>query len=420
MTRKKTPFDLQKIKEITKTYPTPFVIYDKKWIIENMNYFKNAFSILPWFKNYFAVKACPNPSIINILKDLWSWADCSSMWELVLSEKLGITWENIMFSSNDTVAEEFKKAHELWAIINFDDISHIDFYKQKIWTIPQIACCRFNPGPLKEWNTIIWKPEEAKYGITKTQIIDAYKKLKNYWVEKFWLHTMVASNELNPDYFIETAKILFELITEIEKEVWIEFDFVNLWGWIWIPYKPEQEKVDLDYVAKWIKKIYEQIFWTDRKNPIKIVMECGRMITWPYWFLISEAIHVTKKYKDYIWLDASMQCLMRPALYWAYHHINVLWKENLENTMTYDVTWSLCENNDKFAIDRKLPKIDVWDLLVIHDAWAHWTAMWFNYNAKLRPAELLLEENWNVSLIRRAETLKEYFATIGWINWFNY
>lgn len=420
MTTKTLPFNLEQIKEITKKYSTPFVIYDKKWIVDNMNYFKNAFSILPWFKNYFAVKACPNPSIINILKDLGSWTDCSSMWELVMSEKLWITWENIMFTSNDTVAEEFKKAHELWAIINFDDITHIEFYKKNIWSLPKIACCRFNPGPLKEGNTIIWKPEESKYGMTKKQILEAYKILKDNWVSRFWLHTMVASNELNPDYFVETAKILFELITEIEKDIWIEFEFVNLWWGIWIPYKPEQTKVDLVYLSKEIKKTYEQIFWTSRKNPLNIVMECGRMVTWSYWFLISEVIHLSKKYKNYVWLDASMQCLMRPALYWAYHYITVLWKENLETDMIYDVTWSLCENNDKFAIDRELPQIDVGDLLAIHDAWAHGTAMWFNYNAKLRPKELLLDENWNVKLIRRAESLNEYFSTINWIDGFEY
>ena len=420
MTTKTTPLTLEKVKEIAKTYPTPFVIYDKKAIVENMQEFKEAFSWVNWFKNFYAVKACPNPTILKILKELWSWADCSSMWEIIMSELVWITWKEVMFTSNNTKYDEFMKAHKMWAIINFDDITHIDYYKEHIWFYPRIACCRYNPGPLKKWNTIIGKPEEAKYGMKKEQLFEAYEKLKKWWTKHFWLHTMVASNELDPAYFIETAKILFELVVEIEKKLNITFDFVNLWGWIGIPYKPEQKKVDLNVVSKWIKKEYDKIIWPNREKPLKIVMECGRMITWPYGYLVSEVLHVTDKYKQYVWVDASMQCLMRPALYGAYHHITVLWKENEKENMTYDVTWSLCENNDKFAIDRKLPKIDEWDYIVIHDAWAHWTAMWFTYNAKLRPAELLLNEDWSVELIRRAETLHEYFKTINWINWFEY
>lgn len=420
MTTKRNPLTLEKVKEIAKTYPTPFVIYDKKAIIDNFKEFKEAFSWNEWFKNYYAVKACPNPSILKILKGLWSWADCSSMWELVMSELVWISSKEVMFTSNNTKHDEFMMAHKMWAIINFDDLSHIDYYKEKVWFLPRISCCRYNPGPLKKWNTIIGKPEEAKYGMRKEQLFEAYKKIKDGWKKHFWLHTMVASNELNPDYFIETAKILFELVVELEKELDIKFDFVNLWWWIWIPYKPEQKKVDLKVVSKWIKKEYDKIIWKKREKPLKIFMECGRMITGPYGYLVSEVLHVTDKYKQYVWVDASMQCLMRPALYGAYHHITVLWKENAKLTKTYDVTWSLCENNDKFAIDRKLPKIDEWDYIVIHDAWAHWTAMWFNYNAKLRPAELLLNEDWSVELIRRAETLDDLFATINWINWFEY
>lgn len=420
MTEKNLPFNLEKIKEITKTYPTPFVIYDEKAIIENLKYFYKSFDWVDSFRNYFAVKACPNPTIIKELIANWLWTDCSSMWELVISELLWLRWDKIMFTSNDTRFDEFIKAHELWAIINFDDVTHIDYYKEKVWDLPKIACCRYNPGPLKEWNTIIWKPEDAKYGMKRKQIFEAYRKLKNYKVKHFWLHTMVASNELNPEYFVETAKILFELADDIEKELNIKFDFINLWWWIWIPYKPEQMKVDLELVSAWIEREYNSIIWPNREKPIKIVFECGRMITGPYGYLVSEVLHITDKYKQYVWLDASMQCLMRPALYWAYHHITVLWKENAEKNMTYDVTWSLCENNDKFAIDRKLPKIEEWDIVVIHDAWAHGTAMWFNYNAKLRPAELLLKKDWSVELIRRAETLNELFATINWINGFEY
>ncbi|MDD3302985.1 MAG: diaminopimelate decarboxylase [Candidatus Gracilibacteria bacterium] len=420
MTNKTTPLTLEKVKEIAKTYPTPFVIYDKKAIIENMKEFKEAFSWVDGFKNYFAVKACPNPTLLKILKEMGSGADCSSMGELVMSELVGITGKEIMFTSNNTKYDEFMKAHKIGAIINFDDITHIDYYKETVGFLPRISCCRYNPGPLKKGNTIIGKPEEAKYGMKREQLFEAYKKLRDHGVHHFGLHTMVASNELNPEYFIETAKILFELVVELEKELNITFDFVNLGGGIGIPYKPEQKKVDLNVVSKGIKKEYEKIIGTNREKPLRIVMECGRMITGPYGYLVTEVLHITDKYKQYVGVDASMQCLMRPALYGAYHHITVLGKENKKNTMTYDVTGSLCENNDKFAIDRELPKIDEGDIIVIHDAGAHGTAMGFNYNAKLRPAELLLEENGEVTLIRRAETLSELFATVNGINGFDY
>lgn len=417
----KTPIlSLEQIHEIEKNYPTPFVVYDEKGIEDNMKRFYKAFDWVLNFQNYYAVKACPNPTLLSNLKALWSWADCSSMWELVMSEICGITWENIMFTSNNTKAEEFIKAHDMWAIVNFDDITHIPFYKEKVWAMPSIACCRYNPGPLKEGNTIIGKPEDAKYGMRRDQIFEAYKTLKEEWVTRFWLHTMVASNELNPEYFIETAKILFELVLELEKELDIKFEFVNLWGWIGIPYRPEQEEVDLEFVSEWIKKLYEEIIWTTRENALKIVMECGRMITGPYGQLVTKVEHITEKYKTFVWVDASMQCLMRPALYGAYHHITVWWKENEEVTETYDVTGSLCENNDKFAIDRMLPKIEEGDYLTIHDSGAHGTAMWFNYNAKLRPSELLLKKDWKIELIRREETLDDYFSTITGINWFQY
>lgn len=400
-------------------HPTPFVVYEQKWIEANMWRFYKAFDWVLNFQNYFAVKACPNPTILRILKNLWSWADCSSMWELVMSEICGLEWENIMFTSNNTHAAEFIKAHSMWAIINFDDIIHIPFYERQVWEMPEIACCRFNPGELKRGNDIIWKPTNAKYWMTREQIFEAYKMLRDKWVKRFWLHTMVASNELNPDYFIETAKILFELVKELEEKLWIIFEFVNLWGWIWIPYKPEQKEVDLERVSEWIRKEYKELIWETREKAIRIVMECGRMITGPYWQLVTKVQHVTEKYKNYVWVDASMQCLMRPALYWAYHHISVLWKENEPANQIYDVTWSLCENNDKFAIDRQLPEVKKWDYLVIHDAWAHWTAMWFNYNAKLRPAELLKTTDWEIKLIRRAENLQDYFSTVNWIDWFS-
>lgn len=400
-------------------HPTPFVVYDQRGIKENMQRFYKAFNWVLNFQNYFAVKACPNPSILKILKEQWSGADCSSMWELIMSEICWLEWEDIMFTSNNTHVAEFIKAHTLWAIINFDDITHISFYERQIWEMPEIACCRYNPWELKKWNDIIWKPTNAKYWMTREQIFEAYKMLKDKWVTRFWLHTMVASNELNPDYFVETARILFELVKELEEKLWISFEFVNLWGGIWIPYKSEQKAVDLEKISAWIKEEYEKIIWTTRERALRIVMECGRMVTWPYWQLVTKVQHVTEKYKKYVWVDASMQCLMRPALYWAYHHISVLWKENESTTQTYDVTWSLCENNDKFAIDRELPKVKRWDYLVIHDVWAHGTAMWFNYNAKLRPEELLKTTTKKIKIIRRAETLEDYFRTVDWIDWFS-
>lgn len=318
-----------------------------------------------------------------------------------------------MFTSNDTPIEDFVKAKELWAILNFDDITHIPFFMENIWEIGELACCRYNPGPLKEWNAIIGNPEDAKYGMTSEQLIEAYMLLKKSWVTRFGIHTMVASNELDPMYFVETAKLLFETVKEIEDKVWITFDFVNLgWG-IGIPYKPEDKKVDINKISTEMKKVYDELF-TTRKTPLNIVMEMWRMITWPYWYLVTTVKHTKNTYKSYLWTDASMSDLMRPWMYWAYHHITVLWKENELVLKTFDVVGSLCENNDKFAIDRELPA-STWvdDIIVIHDAWAHWHAMWFNYNAKLKSAEFLLKENWEVQMIRRAETLDDYFATLN-------
>ena len=418
MWEKKSILNLKEIKDISKKHLTPFIIYDEKAIKSNMEKLNKSFNKFTNFQNYFAVKACPNPTILNLLKELWNWADCSSMWELVMSEICWITWEDIMFTSNNTKAEEFKKAHSLWAIINFDDITHINFYKENVGEMPGIACCRYNPGDSKKGNSIIWNPEEAKYWMRKDQIVDAYKQLKQAWVSRFWLHTMVASNEIDSEYFIETARILFNLLIELEKELWISFEFVNLWWWIGIPYKPNENPVDLELFADGVKKEFENIIW--KRDDLRIVMECGRMVTGPYGQLISKVQHVTEKYKNFVWLDASMSCLMRPGMYWAYHHISIIWKEDEKISKNYDITWSLCENIDKFAIDRWLPKIQEWDYLTIHDAWAHWIAMWFNYNAKLKPAELLLKEDWNIKLIRRKETLSDYFATINWIDLFEY
>ncbi len=409
---KKIPFTKEQIEKLKEKYPTPFHIYDEKAIVDNFRDFKDAFSWVDNFKEYYAVKACPNPSILKILKEEGSGADCSSMAELILAEQVGMKGEEIMFTSNDTPEEEFQKAFELDAIINFDDISHIPFFMDVVGKAPNVACCRYNPGPLREGNAIIGNPEEAKYGMTRNQIIDAYAKLKELGVKKIGLHTMVASNELDPNYFVETARMLFELVEEIEEKTGIVISFVNLGGGIGIPYRPEDKKVDFHLISKEMEKVYNQYF-SDRKDKLNIVVEMGRMITGPYGYLVSEVRHIKNIYKKYIGLDACMSDLMRPALYGAYHHITVLGKENVDEKEKVDVTGSLCENNDKFAIDRLLPKnIESGDLIVIHDAGAHGHAMGFNYNGKLRHAEFLLKENGEFEMIRRAETLDDYFATL--------
>jgi diaminopimelate decarboxylase len=412
MTEKKVPFTTEQIKAIIKKYPTPFHIYDEKAIRENARRFYKAFSWVPGgFKDYFAVKALPNPYIMKILKEEGLGADCSSLPELILSEKVGLKGEDIMFTSNDTPAAEYKKAYELGAVINLDDISHIPFL-EKSAGIPELICFRYNPGPLKEGNAIIGKPEEAKYGLTRQQLFEGYRIMKEKGAKRFGLHTMVASNELNPDYFVETAKLLFDLVVEISKEVGITFEFVNLGGGIGIPYKLDQTAVDLEYVGEKIHQAYKDTIEKAGLPPLKVVMECGRMITGPYGYLVTTAIHTKDTYKHYIGLDACMANLMRPALYGAYHHITDMDNMNGERSFTYDVTGSLCENNDKFAIDRKLPEIKVGDIIVIHDSGAHGYAMGFNYNGKLRSAELLLKPDGSVEQIRRAETVDDYFATL--------
>lgn len=412
MAEKKLPFSQQQLKEIIEQYPTPFHIYDEKGIRQNAKRLKAAFSWAPGFKEYFAVKATPNPFILSVLREEGFGADCSSLAELILSEQVGIVGDDIMFTSNDTPWEEFAKARELGAIINLDDISHIDYLEKHVG-IPEIVCFRYNPGPLlKNGNTIIGYPEEAKYGLTREQIFEAYRIMKAKGVKRFGLHTMVISNELNPHSLVETASMMFDLAVEIHKETGVVFEFVNLGGGIGVPYKPEQEPVDLELVGSELKRVYEEKIVPNGLHPLKIAMECGRMITGPYGYLVSTVLHKKEIYKNYVGLDACMANLMRPALYGSYHHITVVGKENLPKDHVYDVTGSLCENNDKFAIDRELPQIDCGDTIVLHDAGAHGHAMGFNYNGKLRSAELLLRTDGTVKLIRRAETLDDYFATL--------
>lgn len=411
MVSKQVPFTKEKITELIEKYPTPFHVYDEKGIIENARKLKEAFSIVNGFKEYFAVKALPNPYIMKLLKAEGFGADCSSLPELMLAEKTGIVGENIMFSSNNTPAEDFVKAKELGAIINLDDIGHIE-YLEETAGLPEIVCCRYNPGPLKEGNVLIGNPEEAKYGFTREQLFEGYQMMKEKGVKRFGMHTMVASNELDPEYFIETAKILFELIAEISRDLGIKFEFVNLGGGIGIPYRPEQEPVSYDVMAKGVSKAYDEIIRANDLHPLKVFLECGRVITGPYGYLVTSVRHMKHIYKDYVGTDACMADLMRPALYGAYHHITVLGKENAEAAHLYDVTGSLCENNDKFAIDRMLPELSRGDILVIHDTGAHGHAMGFNYNGKLRSAEILLRTDGSFVQIRRAETVDDYFATL--------
>jgi diaminopimelate decarboxylase len=316
-----------------------------------------------------------------------------------------------MFSSNDTPAEEFVKAKELGAIINLDDISHID-YLEKHAGLPEMICFRYNPGALKKGNKFIGNPEDAKYGFTREQLFEGYKKLADKGVKRFGIHTMVASNELDPTYFIETARILFEVIADISKELGIKFEFANMGGGIGIPYEPDQEPVPYDVVAKGVKEEYDKIISANGLGPLNIYLECGRVITGPYGYLISKVRHLKHTYKDFVGMDATMANLMRPGVYGAYHHITVFGKENQPYDHTYDVTGSLCENNDKFAIDRKLPEIEIGDILAMHDAGAHGHSMGFNYNGKLRSAEILLREDGSAVQIRRAETMEDYFATL--------
>ena len=410
MVERKLPFNKKKIIEVIDSYPTPFHIYDEGGIRENAKRLKKAFKDFE-FKEFFAVKCLPNPFILKIMKNEGFGLDCSSLPELLLAEKVGITGENIMFSSNDTAPEEFVKAKELGAIINLVDIIHI-LVLVEVACITSLICFRFNPGTERIGNVIIGDPKEAKYGFTKKQLFEGYKIMKEKGVKRFGLHTMIVSNELDPSSFVETAKMLFELVVEINKKLGIKLEFVNFGGGVGIPYKPTDKPVDISYVAREVKKLYDELIAANGLAPIKIFTEYGRNMTGPYGYLVARVRHLKHIYKDYVGLDASMANLMRPAIYGAYHHITVLGKENEKNTHKYDVTGSLCENNDKFAIDRKLPSIEVGDIIAIHDTGAHGHAMGFNYNGKLRSAELLLREDGSVVSIRRAETVDDYFATL--------
>jgi len=411
MVEKHPPLSKESFEAIAKQYPTPFHIYDEKGILAQARALKQAFLWSPDFKEYFAVKATPNPFIIKILACEGFGVDCSSLAEMSLVEKVGLRNEDIMFSSNDTPAKEFKKAASLGAIINLDDIEHIAFFKKYV-QLPNIICLRLNPGTLKSGNLIIGHPEESKFGMTQKQLHEGYRMLSEMGIERFGLHTMVASNELDLKYFVETADMLFSLVVAISQKLGIRFEFINIGGGIGIPYRPEQQHIDLEALSSQIHRCYQKRIEANNLAPIKIFMECGRFITGPYGYLITRVRHIKKTFKRFAGLDACMADLMRPGLYTAYHHISVLGKQSLVSDTLYDVTGSLCENNDKFAIDRRLPELVAGDLLVIHDTGAHGHAMGFNYNGKLRPAELLLRANGEIALIRRAETIDDYFATL--------
>ncbi|RKI92892.1 diaminopimelate decarboxylase [Parablautia intestinalis] len=411
---KKIPFiTKEKAQEIAQKYPTPFYLYDEKGIRDNAKAVKEAFSWNPGFKEYFAVKATPNPYLIQIMKDYGCGCDCSSMTELMLSDAAGIKGRDIMFSSNDTPAQEYAYAARLGAIINLDDITHIEFVEGILGKLPETMSCRYNPGGVfKMSNGIMDNPGDAKYGFTTEQMFEGYRILKEKGVKNFGIHAFLASNTVSNEYYPILAKELFELAVQLEKETGADIKFINLSGGVGIPYTPDQEPNDIRAIGEGVRRVYEEVLVPAGMGDVSIYTEMGRFMMGPYGQLVTKAIHEKHTYKEYIGVDACAVNLMRPAMYGAYHHITVLGKEDAPCDHKYDVVGSLCENNDKFAIDRMLPKIDKGDYLVIHDTGAHGHAMGYNYNGKLRSAELLLKEDGNVQMIRRAETPGDYFATL--------
>ena len=409
----KRPFvTKEQLTEIISRYPTPFHLYDEAGIRRNAKELYDAFSWNPGFKEYFAVKATPNPYLLDVLKDCGCGCDCSSMTELMLSEAVGVTGQGIMFSSNDTPQEEFVKANELGAIINLDDITHIEKLEQAIGTFPKTMSCRFNPGGVFTIsNNIMDNPGDAKYGMTAAQIEEAFRILKSKGVEEFGIHAFLVSNTVTNDYYPMLAKVLFELAVHLKETTGAHITFINLSGGIGIPYRPDEEPNDIKKIGEGVHRVYDEVLVPAGMGDVSIYTELGRYMLAPYGHLVTTVINEKHTYKEYIGVDACAVNLMRPAMYGAYHHITVAGKEDAPCDHMYDVTGSLCENNDKFAIDRMLPEIEMGDILVIHDTGAHGFSMGYNYNGKLRSAELLLKEDGTVSLIRRAETPKDYFAT---------
>ena len=418
---KKVPFvTLEKLNEITEKYPTPFHLYDEKGIRENAKALKEAFAWNKGFKEFFAVKATPNPYLINILQEYGCGCDCSSATELMMAKAVGCKKGDIMFSSNDTPEKEFKYADEIGGIINLDDITHIESVERALGRIPEVISCRYNPGGVfKISNGIMDNPGDAKYGMTTEQIFDAFRILKSKGAKEFGIHAFLASNTVTNDYYPMLAKVMFELAVKLQKETGAHIKFINLSGGIGIPYKPDQEPNDIRVIGEGVRKVYEEVLVPEGMGDVAIYTELGRFMMGPYGCLVTKAIHEKHTHKEYIGVDACAVNLMRPAMYGAYHHITVMGKENEPCDHKYDVTGSLCENNDKFAIDRMLPKIDKGDLLVIHDTGAHGFSMGYNYNGKLRSAEVLLKEDGSTELIRRAETPMDYFATFDYTGLFD-
>lgn len=405
------PFTRDQVAAIAREHPTPFYLYDERGIRDAARRLMAAFAWAPRFTEYFAVKATPNPAILALLRDEGCGADCSSLAELMLAERVGLRGERIMFTSNNTPAEEYRTARMLHAIVNLDDVGHVP-YLERHAGLPPIVSLRYNPGPLRQGNAIIGEPRESKFGVTRAQLFEGYRMLRARGVRRFGLHTMLVSNELNSANLTQTAHMLFEVAVEIAQRLDIRMELINLGGGIGIAYHPAQQPVDLDALGESIRQAYESTLVAHGLHPIHLATECGRLITGPHGYLVTRVRHLKQSYKRYAGVDASMADLMRPGMYGAYHHITVAGKETEPATHTYDVTGSLCENNDKFAIDRALPALEIGDLLVIHDAGAHGRAMGFNYNGQLRCAELLLRADGSVQLIRRRETLDDYFATL--------
>jgi diaminopimelate decarboxylase len=414
---KKTFIDHEKLKEIVKDYPTPFHLYDEKGIRENVRNLQKAFAWNKGYKEYFAVKATPNPRILEILKEEGCGVDCSSYTELILSDMVGFKSNEIMFTSNVTPKEDFKLARELNAIITLDDITHIDFLEE-IAGIPETISCRFNPGgDFMINNAIMDTPQDAKYGFTREQMTEGFKRLMEKGVKHFGIHAFLASNTIANEYYPKLARILFKMAVELHQETGAHIEFINLSGGVGIPYLPDEKATDIFEVGQGVKKAFDDILVPEGMEDVAIFTELGRFVLGPFGHLVSEVLHEKHTHKEYIGLDACAVNLMRPAMYGAYHHITVMGKENQPCDYSYDVTGGLCENNDKFAVDRMLPKIEIGDLIVMHDTGAHGFAMGYNYNGKLRSAEILLKENGETELIRRAETPEDYFATLNLSQW---